>query len=107
MVPSDPSSRVVDLGSNVTFTCFYLRQSLGESICRIQWLVNQSDFNLTNAVSEFTRGAGGAGALYFFDLPQEYNNTSIQCKVVLSSGHYYNSTETTLLLQGNICSQYN
>lgn len=58
VVPSDPSdSVVVVLGSSVNFTCFYLR---GGPILSIQWLINQSDFQLPNAVPEFT---GRLGAL--------------------------------------------
>lgn len=99
-----PADRVVVvLRSNVTFTCFYLRQNSGGSTLSIQWLVNSSsfeDFNLTNVVSEFKPNAG-IGVLNLFDLSLEYNNTCIQCVVTLSSGHDSASRETMLLLQGN------
>lgn len=99
-----PSDRLVVVpGGNVTFTCVSQ-----ESILSIQWLVNSSsfeDFNLTNVMSEFTLDAGGIGALNFFNLIQEYNNTSIQCIATLSSGQDSSSRETILLLQGIIISE--
>ena len=97
-----PSVAVVpSSGGNASFRCL----STSVNIMSIQWLMNGSA-TLTNeaiasgnAVVVFN-GAVGIGLLHVINIPLEFNETSIQCSGVLTSGTNFTTVSAMLLLQG-------
>ena len=87
-------------GGNASFGCF---NPSVNSIVSVQWLMNDSA-TLTNeaiasgnAVVNFDNGAG---RLDVINVPLEFNETSIQCNGVLTSGTNFTTEPAMLLLQG-------
>ena len=94
---------VLSSGRNANFRC--LSTSV-DSIMSIQWLMNGSA-TLTNetiasgnAVVLFD-GLVGIGRLDVINVPLEFNETSIQCQGLLTSGANFTTESAILLLQGN------
>ncbi len=80
-------------GEGTVFTCRATQQ--------IQWLVNGTrleDLNQRDGIEDNV--TFGIGTLTFRDIPLEYNDTTIQCVVTLTSGEIIRSNNATLLVQG-------
>ena len=90
--------RVSYTGGRATYACFG-----GGTIVGVQWLVNGTrveDLNLgDDVVVEFSL-AREKGNLLFRNIPAEYSETTIQCRVNYSSKTSSTSDTVTLLLQG-------
>ena len=89
-------------GGNVRFSCHGVSM---DSIMSIQWLMNGS-LTLTkeaiasgNAVVLFD---DEVGLLHVINIPLEFNETSIQCHGVLTSGTNFTTEPAILLVQGKI-----
>ncbi len=88
--------RVITPGEGTVFLC-----RVTGTVEQVQWLVNGTqleDINQRDGIEDgFTFGTGH---LSFRDIPVEYNDTTIQCIVTLTSGDIIPSNNATLLVQG-------
>ena len=91
-------------GGNTRFDCNSFAQRV---ISDVQWLLNGLPFNnltYTNVTTDFARNSQGVvrgSALFFDDIPVEYNMTTIACTIHYTTGPPVNSSmNTVLLLQG-------
>lgn len=80
-------SRVVSIPEG--FAAFSCRHP-SEEITSIQWLLNGSAIQVD----------GHIGLLHLRELTEEYNSTTIQCRVSVSSGENFTSNTALLLIQG-------
>ena len=81
------------------YLCHYINNN--GNIQQYHWLVNGTrleDLNLGDRVQDFMTRT--TGSLLFMNIPEEYNNTTIQCKATLTSGEIIYSNNATLLVQG-------
>ncbi len=88
--------RVIILGEETAFTC-----RVTGTVQHIQWLVNGTrleDINQRDGIEDAV--TFGIGHLSFSNIPVEYNGTTIQCIVTLTSGEIIRSNNATLLVQG-------
>ena len=87
---------MIILGGDTAFTC------RGTSaVQQIQWLVNGTqleDLDQRNGIEHDV--TFGLGHLTFRNISVEYNDTTIQCIVALTSGEILSSNNATLLVQG-------
>ncbi len=70
----------------------------------MQWLVNGTlleDLNQRDGIED--QVTFGTENLNFRNIPVEYNDTTIQCIVTLTSGDILPSNNATLLVQGDEC----
>ena len=78
-----------------TFIC----QSINSGdMKQFQWLVNGTQLEHSDEIS--TTAEGDIGILTFSNIPVDYNDTTIQCIVTLTSGDTISSNNATLLVQG-------
>ncbi len=86
-------------GGKIVFTC-----RVTGTVQQFQWLVNGTrleDFDQRDGIED--GGTFGIGTLTFNNTPVEYNDTTIQCIVTLTSGEIIPSNNATLLVQGEEC----
>ena len=87
---------MIILGGETAFTC----RVIG-TVEQIQWLVNGThleELNQRDGIEDDV--TFGIGLLTFRNIPAEYNDTTIQCVVTLTSGEIIRSNNATLLVQG-------
>ncbi len=90
------SLNVVIPGGMSTFVC----QSINSGdIQQFQWLVNGTQLESTEGIRA-TVQSNIIGILSFNNIPVEYNGTTIQCIVTLTSGETISSNNAALLVQG-------
>ncbi len=90
--------RVTFPGMNFTFEC---QPHNSGPIQQFQWLLNGTrleDLNQTERIMTHTTTI--FGLLNFNIISVEYNDTTIQCIVTLTSGEVISSNNATLLVQG-------
>lgn len=90
-------------GGNATFICSSPSGARGNTITKVQWLVNGSLFDpldLLNVSTDFFPFSNGFGILSFTNLPVEYNMTTIRCRAYFGFRTLTSNNATLLLLQG-------
>ncbi len=95
---TSPRGNVYNRGDKPIFNCGSFR----DTITSVQWLINETrfeDLNLTNVETEFSQQTR-LGTLVFNNVCEKYNNTNIQCRVILSNGETADSRTSTFLVQG-------
>ncbi len=88
--------RVAYLGGETTFTCSYT--PLRGRIQHIQWIVNGTQAELIQTDGIMVENIQNVGHLHFINISVEHNDTTIQCRVNLTSGEITNNA--TLHVQG-------
>ncbi len=90
-----PNEFVAVVSGAATFRCISV-----DRIISVRWLVNSTLLNSANLVNvqEHFSEVFGIGILEFTDIPREYNNTRIGCRVELGGGRILLSRDATLLL---------
>ncbi len=94
---------MIILGEETAFTC-----RVTGTVQQIQWLVNGTrleDINQRDGIEDDV--TFGIGHLTFRNIPVEYNDTTIQCIVTLTSENVKLSNNATLLVQGEECETSN
>ena len=82
-----------------TYICNFINNN--GNIQQYHWLVNGTqleDLNLGNGVQVVE--SRSTGILSFINIPEEYNDTIIQCEATLTSGEIIYSNNAILLVQG-------
>ena len=98
--PTEPVALI--FSGNVHFQCHSISV---DSIVSIQWLMNGSAILTNEAISSGNAAVlfdDGIGALNVINIPLEFNETSIQCHGVLTSGTNFTTESAILLLQGKM-----
>ena len=95
-----PDKNVVIPGTlQATYICHFINNN--GNIQQYHWLVNGTqleDLNLGNGVQVVE--SRSTGILSFINIPEEYNDTIIQCEATLTSGEIIYSNNAILLVQG-------
>ncbi len=82
-----------------TYICHFINNN--GNVQQYHWLVNRTqleDLDLGDGVQ--VDESRSTGILSFMNIPEEYNDTIIQCKATLTSGDIIDSNNATLLVQG-------
>ncbi len=86
---------MIILGGDTVFTC----RGTG-TIQLIRWLLNGTRLEDLNHIDGMDEVTHGLGHLTFRNISVEFNGTTIQCIVTLTSGEILPSNNVTLLVQG-------
>ena len=91
---------MIPLGRETTFTCIN-RATTGD--VQFQWLVNGTlveDLNIGDRI--MTDSNNVFGEIYFMNIPLDYNDTTIECRINNITGDII----ATLLVQGEECGNF-
>ncbi len=95
-----PDKNVVIPGTlQATYICHFINNN--GNIQQYHWLVNGTqleDLNLGDGIQVVE--SRSTGILSFINIPEEYNDTIIQCEATLTSGEIIYSNNAILLVQG-------
>ena len=93
----DQPERVIVSGEDTTFTCY---TAIFGPIEQFQWLVNETRLEDLNKTEGIEAENNFIGHLHFTNIPVEYNGTTIQCIIYLTSGESVHSNHAMLFVQG-------